>query len=174
MTRDKKGFFSGVTNFLGVSSQEDDDDQSAYLYDEEEGDDFDEEPEQFNSRKMTRFGSKRREPEQEQAGAKLVSMPTQNYMKMMLYQPLSYKDTQNIIDNLRNSKPIIVNLENLEKDMQQRVLDFLSGAVYALSGSIHKVSKGIFVLAPQNVDIGGNIGTENEQRGFQSIHHSER
>ncbi|MBC8528760.1 cell division protein SepF [Christensenellaceae bacterium NSJ-44] len=105
-------------------------------------------------------------------GGKVLPMPQQpssNAMKMLVYQPMSYEDTQSIIDNLKMKKPIIVNLELLEVDIAQRVLDFMSGAVYALNGSIHKVSKGIFVLAPINVDISGNIPEENKGRSNSSF-----
>ena len=99
----------------------------------------------------------------------MPQQPSSNAMKMLVYQPMSYEDTQSIIDNLKMKKPIIVNLELLEVDIAQRVLDFMSGAVYALNGSIHKVSKGIFVLAPINVDISGNIPEENKGRSNSSF-----
>jgi FtsZ-interacting cell division protein YlmF len=86
-------------------------------------------------------------------------------MKMVVYQPMTYDDTQSIIDNLKNRKPIVVNLENLEIDIAQRVLDFMSGAVYALNGNIHKVTKGIFILVPTNVDISGNIPDDLQGSG---------
>lgn len=86
-------------------------------------------------------------------------------MKMVVYQPMTYDDTQSIIDNLKNRKPIVVNLENLEIDIAQRVLDFMSGAVYALNGNIHKVTKGIFILVPTNVDISGNVPDELQGAG---------
>ena len=90
-------------------------------------------------------------------------------MKMLVYRPMSYDDTQNIIDNLRQGKPVIVNLEELELDVAQRVLDFMSGAVYALSGSIFKVANGIFVLAPNSVDISGNVPDEMQGSSFYAL-----
>ncbi len=90
-------------------------------------------------------------------GGKVVSMPSPaTQMKMIVYQPLSYEDTQNIIDNLKSRKPVIVNMEELEIDCAQRILDFMAGAIYALSGTIHKISRGIFVVAPNNIDVVGN------------------
>lgn len=77
-------------------------------------------------------------------------------MKMIVYHPISYEDTQNIIDNLKSRKPVIVNMEELEIDCAQRILDFMAGAIYALNGSIYKISRGIFVVAPTNYDIIGN------------------
>ena len=78
-------------------------------------------------------------------------------VRMVVFQPQTYEDTQTIIDNLKTRKPVIVNLESLNVDVAQRVLDFISGAIYALDGSVRKVSKGIFLLAPKGVDISGNF-----------------
>ncbi|HWR22815.1 MAG TPA: cell division protein SepF [Feifaniaceae bacterium] len=86
----------------------------------------------------------------------VVSIPTAVQMKMIVYHPISYEDTQNIIDNLKSRKPVIVNMEELEIECAQRILDFMAGAVYALNGTIFKISRGIFVVAPNNYDIIGN------------------
>ena len=86
----------------------------------------------------------------------VVSIPTAIQMKMIVYHPISYEDTQNIIDNLKSRKPVIVNMEELEIECAQRILDFMAGAVYALNGTIFKISRGIFVVAPNNYDIIGN------------------
>lgn len=84
------------------------------------------------------------------------NLPISGGMKMIVYHPVSYEDTQSIIDNLKNRKPVIVNMEELEIDCAQRILDFLSGAVYALNGKMCKISRGIFVVAPNNYDVVGN------------------
>ena len=89
-------------------------------------------------------------------GASGASLPISGGMKMIVYHPVSYEDTQSIIDNLKNRKPVIVNMEELELDTAQRILDFLSGAVYALNGTMCKISRGIFVVAPNNYDVVGN------------------
>ena len=80
-------------------------------------------------------------------------------VRMVVLQPQSMEDTQTVIDNLRMGKPVIVNLENLESEAAQRLLDFISGAIYALEGNVRKVSRGIFLLAPDGVDISGNIAS---------------
>ena len=85
-----------------------------------------------------------------------ANLPISGGMKMIVYHPVSYEDTQSIIDNLKNRKPVIVNMEELELDTAQRILDFLSGAVYALDGKMCKISRGIFVVAPNNYDVVGN------------------
>ncbi|MGI6175926.1 MAG: cell division protein SepF [Christensenellales bacterium] len=90
--------------------------------------------------------------------SKVVNMPSHPSAntKMVVYQPTGYDDTQRIIDYLKSHRTVIVNLEMLDIEIAQRVLDFMSGAIYSLNGTIHKVSKGIFLLAPFNVDITGN------------------
>ena len=93
-------------------------------------------------------------PQASSMGAASVSADS---VRMVVFQPQTYEDTQTIIDNLKTRKPVIVNLENLNVDVAQRVLDFISGAIYALDGSVRKVSKGIFLLAPKGVDISGNF-----------------
>jgi len=80
-------------------------------------------------------------------------------MRMMLLQPQSFEDTQMVIDNLREGKSVIVNLENMNQGTAQRVLDFISGAIYALDGDMRKVSKGIFLCAPSGIDISGNVAS---------------
>ena len=90
------------------------------------------------------------------ASAGAGNLPISGGMKMIVYHPVSYEDTQAIIDNLKNRKPVIVNMEELDVDCAQRILDFLSGAVYALNGTMCKISRGIFVVAPNNYDVVGN------------------
>ena len=106
--------------------------------------------------------------------ADIQSMPSSSAMRMVVYQPQNFEDTQTIIDSLKGGRPVIVNLENLQIDAAQRVLDFISGAIYALGGSVRKISKGIFLLAPPGVDISGNLATglpgELRQRATQETY----
>lgn len=92
-----------------------------------------------------------------------------SFGKVVVYQPVSYDDTQNIVDNLKERKPVIINLETLDIELAQRVLDFISGAVYALDGTIQKVARGIFVIAPRNIDIAGNIPEESRGKNFYTL-----
>lgn len=86
----------------------------------------------------------------------VVSLPGVNCGKMIVYRPVSYEDTQNIIDNLKGRKPVIVNMEKIEVETAQRILDFMSGACYAVDGRVYKVSARIFLVAPANYDIIGS------------------
>jgi cell division inhibitor SepF len=109
------------------------------------------------------FGSVYTEPEPEQEprrsrrqSTNIVNLPGANTSKMIVYRPVSYEDTQNIIDNLKSHKPVIVNMEQIEVDTAQRILDFMSGACYAVDGRVYKVSSRIFIVAPANIDIIGS------------------
>jgi cell division inhibitor SepF len=88
---------------------------------------------------------------------KVSGIPDTSKVRVLIYKPVSYEDTQSIIDNLKDRKPIIVNLDELDTNVAQRILDFISGAVYALSGNIRKAARNIFVVAPYNVDVSTNM-----------------
>lgn len=72
---------------------------------------------------------------------------------VMVYEPNVIEDAQNIIDYIKNREPIILNLEKTEAEISQRILDFCSGAVYALEGTIHPVSGEVFLIVPEKVKV---------------------
>ncbi len=86
-------------------------------------------------------------------------------MRVVVIQPESFEEARDITNHLKSRKPIVVNLESVEKQVARRIIDFLSGAVFALDGDIQKVSNGIFVIAPNNVDIMSDV-IKNETRTF--------
>lgn len=89
-------------------------------------------------------------------------------VKVMIFEPTSYdEDAPAIVDSLKAKKVCIVNLETInDPDMAKTIFNFLNGAIYAMDGRIKKISKGIFLLAPDNTDIDGNIKKELESKGF--------
>ncbi len=97
--------------------------------------------------------------------SKVVNIHSSGQFKVVVMQPENFDNAQDICDHLKDKKPIVVNLEGLEKESAQRVIDFLSGSVYALDGNIQKVSTGIFVVAPNNVDIMGDFKDELKNKG---------
>ncbi len=92
------------------------------------------------------------QPQQQQYATQ--NAQAQNFM---VYKPKTADDVQTLIDHLKNRESAIINLDDVEPDTAQRVLDFASGAVYALSGTVHKVSGNIFLLSPQGVDVTNTI-----------------
>ena len=97
---------------------------------------------------------------------KVVNIHTTTQLKVVVIQPTSYNDAQDIADHLKSKKPVVVNLERLEKDDARKMVDFLSGAVYALDGSMQKVANGILLLAPYNVGIMGDFSSELKTNGL--------
>ncbi len=91
---------------------------------------------------------------------KIVNIHTAAQMKIVIYEPSSFDQTSEICDNLKERRPVIVNLDSVDAELARRILDFLSGAVYAMDGSIQKIASGIFAIAPSNVDIDANIKEE--------------
>ena len=76
-----------------------------------------------------------------------------NQLKVMVIEPVSFDDAQQVADHIRNHKPVVVNFENTSSDIAKRIIDFISGTTYALSGDIKKVGKNVFLCAPNNVSV---------------------
>ena len=73
-------------------------------------------------------------------GSKVVSMPQTQQVKMVICQPTTFEQSENICTLLKEKKSIIVNLEYVNKDIARRIVDVVSGAVHALDGNLQKVS----------------------------------
>lgn len=95
---------------------------------------------------------------------KIVNIHSNNQFKVVIVQPESFDEARDICDHLKNKKPVVINLESISKETAQRVVDFLSGSVYGLNGDIQKVAAGIFLIAPNNVDIMGVFKDELKNR----------
>jgi len=80
-------------------------------------------------------------------------------LKLVLIEPRSYDDAQKLVDNLKQRKPVIINLEKLETDLARKIFDFLNGAIYALGGGVKKIANNIFIFTPNNV----SVDAENQQ-----------
>ena len=90
-----------------------------------------------------------------------------NQMKVVIVEPKVYDDAATIADHLRLRKTVIVNLEALtQQNTKKSIFDFMNGAVYVLDGSIQRVSKSIFILAPKNVDVDASIKKELESKAI--------
>lgn len=91
---------------------------------------------------------------------KVVSMPQPQQVRMVITQPTSFEQSEEICNYLKEKKSIIVNLEYVNKDVARRIVDFISGAVHALDGHIQKVSNAIFLVAPVNYEIASDLARE--------------
>ena len=133
--------------FGGVGQQEENEDydnEDAYEYDEKENYDGEEEERKF-------FGRK----------GKIVPLNAQGQsVKMVISQPTTFEQSEEICSLLKEKKSVIVNLEYVNKDVARRIVDFISGGVYAQDGHIQKISNSIFLIAPMNYEITNEMARE--------------
>ena len=132
-----------VWNLFGMDQSEEEeyeDEGNVYDYDYEE-----EEPEEKRG-----FMKK----------SKVVAMPQQQAIKMVISQPTSFEQSEEICGFLKEKKSVIVNLEYVNKDVARRIVDFISGGVYSLDAHIQKVSNSIFLIAPTNYEITNEMARE--------------
>ncbi|MDI6710600.1 MAG: cell division protein SepF [Thermoanaerobacterales bacterium] len=97
----------------------------------------------------------------------VLSLHSQRQMRVVVTEPRTFDEVQEIADHLKNRRPVVVNLEKAEADLARRIVDFLMGTTYGLNGGLQKVGAGIFLFVPSNVDIDGTLkGTEPEKGLF--------
>lgn len=99
----------------------------------------------------------------------VVNLHTQRQVQVVLAEPTSYDEVQDIADNLKNHRTVIVNLEKTDPDLSRRVIDFMSGTTYALNGNTQKVGKNIFLFVPNNVEITNELKQQVKDKNFFSI-----
>lgn len=93
--------------------------------------------------------------------SRTLNLPVANKLvTMVVLEPVDFDDSQKIADYLRNNQPVVVNFANTDNVLAKRMTDFLSGTVYALAGSMKKLSRNILVCAPKNIDIDSDMDTE--------------
>ena len=137
---------SKVWNLFGMdqAEQEDYEDEDVYDYENED-------EEEVEDKKI--FGRRNN---------KVVNMPQSQSqaIKMVISQPTNFEQSDEICSFLKEKKSVIVNLEYVNKDVARRIVDFISGGVYALDGYIQKVSNSIFLVAPSNYEITNEMARE--------------
>lgn len=125
-------------NMINMNTAEDVADE-----DYEEGADYNEEDDQEVEEPRGLFGGRK--------SGRVVNM--QQSVKMVITQPTTFEQAEEICDLLKEKKSVIINLEYVNKDVARRIIDVVSGAVHALEGHMQKISNSIFLIAPYNYDI---------------------
>lgn len=97
-----------------------------------------------------------------------VTLPN-NGGKMILLEPRAYSESQQIADHLKKRNTVVVNMKRVTPDQAKRIVDFLSGTVYAISGDLQKIGAGIFLCTPKNIDVEGKITDEDGQAKNKDI-----
>ena len=138
-----------VWDLFGMDRAEEEDYENEDVYDYEDEEDEEQEGRGFFGRRNNN---------------KVVNMPqsqtNSNAIKMVISQPTSFEQSDEICSFLKERKSVIVNLEYVNKDVARRIVDFISGGVYALDGYIQKVSNSIFLVAPSNYEITNEMARE--------------
>jgi cell division inhibitor SepF len=96
-----------------------------------------------------------------QSAASARENTTNIKMKVVVIEPQTFDDAQQVANNLREKKPVVINFEKTEAEDAKRIIDFISGTTYALNGEIKKVGHNVFLCAPSNVNVSY---TEEERR----------
>ena len=93
---------------------------------------------------------------------------TDSENKMILLEPRAYSESQQIADYLKNRSAVVVNLKRVTPDQAKRIVDFLSGTLYAIGGDLQKLGGGIFLCTPNNINVEGKISDENDAKPSKS------
>jgi len=136
-----------VKDFIGITDLEED-------YEEEE---------------VVSEGTERNKNERMETYTKrnnVIKVHSNTDMKVFICEPEKYEDCTKAVDEIKNRKVVVLNIEGMELENQKQVFEFIKGAVYALEASIQKVSNGIFVLAPNNVQIDGRLSDRYERNYY--------
>ena len=86
--------------------------------------------------------------------------------KMILLEPRAYSESQQIADHLKKRNTVVVNLKRVTPEQAKRIVDFLSGTIYAINGDLQKIGGGIFLCTPNNVSVQGKITGDTEGKGI--------
>ena len=83
--------------------------------------------------------------------------------KMILLEPRAFSESQQIADHLKKRNSVVVNLKRVTSDQAKRIIDFLSGCIYAIGGTMQKIGVGIYLCTPKNVNVMGKISDDSEK-----------
>jgi FtsZ-interacting cell division protein YlmF len=89
--------------------------------------------------------------------------------KMILLEPRAYSESQQIADHLKNRNSVVVNLKRVTSEQAKRIIDFLSGVIYAIGGSMQKIGVGIYLCTPKNVNVQGKITEDNKDNDKKTV-----
>ena len=142
-----------VWGLFGMDSAEPDEYEDEDIYDYDNEQEEEEEKKVFNRKNNKVVNMQQGQP---------------NAIKMVISQPTTFEQSDEICSFLKERKSVIVNLEYVNKDVARRIVDFISGGVYALDGYIQKVSNSIFLVAPSNYEITNEMAREEIKSSFMA------
>ncbi|MCC8170118.1 MAG: cell division protein SepF [Oscillospiraceae bacterium] len=144
-------FLNTVKNFIGLETDE--------YYDDEYYDEDDVEEEDSAPRASTHTFPRR-------TSSKVVPLNSVNQSRVRIIKPENFDASTKVADEVKGGRMVIFDVGMLDADEARRIVDFVAGAVYGVSGNIRRVSGGIFVAAPRNIDITGDNIKEQARNSF--------
>ncbi len=148
-------------------------------YEDEEDDDYEEDftPVSSGIKELPRDRDRDRDRDRERdrdrdrdldrrSGNKVVNIHTTTQLQVVLVSPTRFENASEIADHLRDKRTVVLNLEQTDKNIARRLIDFLSGVAYANEGTIKKVALSTYIITPYNVEILGDLIDELENNGL--------
>lgn len=145
------GFLNAIKNFIGIETEDD-------YYDDEYYDEENELDDEPHVKKSSAFSRRN--------ASKVVPINPGASSRIRIMKPSEFDDSTGIADEIKGGRLVIFDVGNLDATEARRVVDFVSGAAYGLSGNVRRVSGGIFVAAPRNIDITGDNLKEHTRTTF--------
>ncbi len=116
---------------------------------------------------LNKFKNNENEEEEtfdEESGENTINTIAKKGNTMILLEPRAYSESQQIADYLKNNSSVVVNLRRVTPDQAKRIVDFLSGTIYAIGGDLQKLGGGIFLCTPNSVNVEGKISDEGKEK----------
>ncbi len=165
-------FFDKIMNTFSLGDEDEE------YYDDE--DFIEEEEEEEETRSF--FNKKKKEKEEEQPRkAKITPMRSakrsrsdESDREITMFKPTSDADVCDIIDALLSDRTVVLNLEGIHEGLAEKVINTVSGATYALSGNMVKISSFIFIIAPKSVELSGDSSSEVTSHNNSNNNNSNR
>ena len=133
-------------------------------YEDEEEDTYEEDFTPMNTREPVR--DRERDRDYDRRNNKVVNIHTTTQLQVVLVKPERFENASEIADHLREKRTVVLNLEQTDKNIARRLIDFLSGVAYANEGTIKKVALSTYIITPYNVEILGDLIDELENNGL--------
>lgn len=145
-----------------TGSGDDEDDERDYSIDgEDEDDDMDYE-DNIRPKRSNNFSSSA-------SSGKVLNIPATTRLQVVVVKAEKFTDAGDIADHFKNKRAVVLNLDNTNKDIANRLIDFLAGVAYASDGELKRIANTSYILVPYNVDISGDMLEELERNNSDSF-----
>ncbi len=144
---EKKSFFDKVIGIIGGNSV-------GHLSNEEE-----------DQSAATQEEATINPPRRKQSGT-ILNLPGQKQMRVVVTSPGTFDEVQEIADYLKAKKPVIIRMDSVDSSLSKRIIDFISGSVYAIDGSLTRIGENVFLAAPTSVSIEIPHGLSGDKKEF--------